>query len=63
MLQIALGVLMAIVIGAFSRWFDIPSSTLPRLIGALLVFAMTVGFLIADRRPAAGRDGQWGFCA
>ena len=51
MLQIALGIVMAFGIGAFCRWFDIPSPAPPKLVGALLVVAMTVGFL-AHRPPS-----------
>jgi XapX domain-containing protein len=46
MLQIALGLVMAFGIGAFCRWFDIPSPAPPRIVGALLVVAMTAGFLL-----------------
>jgi XapX domain-containing protein len=49
MLHIALGLVMAFGIGAFCRGFDIPSPAPPRLVGALLVVAMTVGFLLTDR--------------
>lgn len=40
---------MAFSIGAACRWFEIPLPAPPRLVGALLVVAMTVGFLTADR--------------
>jgi XapX domain-containing protein len=46
MFQFASGIVMAFGIGAFCRWFDIPSPAPPRLVGALLVIAMTVGFLL-----------------
>jgi XapX domain-containing protein len=49
MLQIALGLLFAFAIGAFCRWFDIPAPAPPRLVGALLVVTMTIGFLATDR--------------
>jgi XapX domain-containing protein len=49
LLQIILGIVMAFVIGAGCRWFDIPSPAPPKLVGALLVVAMTLGFLITDR--------------
>jgi XapX domain-containing protein len=39
---------MAFAIGAACRWFDIPSPAPPKLVGALLVVAMTVGFLVTD---------------
>jgi XapX domain-containing protein len=54
MLQITLGIVMAFAIGAFCRWFDIPAPAPPKLVGALLVFAMTVGFLAADHLLSAG---------
>jgi XapX domain-containing protein len=49
MLQITLGIVMAFLIGATCRWFDIPSPAPPKIVGALLVVAMTVGFLVTDR--------------
>ena len=54
MIQVATGIVMALGIGAFCRWFDIPSPAPPRLVGAFLVVAMTVGFLVTDRLLAAG---------
>jgi XapX domain-containing protein len=44
-----LGLLVGFAIGAGCRFFDIPSPAPPRLIGALLLVAMTVGFVAADR--------------
>jgi XapX domain-containing protein len=49
MLQVTLGIVMAFGIGGFCRWFDIPSPAPPKIVGALLVVSMTVGFLLADR--------------
>jgi XapX domain-containing protein len=54
MFQIASGLVMAFGIGAFCRWVDIPSPAPPKLVGALLVVAMTVGFLLTDRLLAGG---------
>jgi len=48
MLQIVFGIVMAFAIGAGCRWFDIPSPAPPELVGALLVVAMTLGFLATD---------------
>jgi len=48
-LELLAGLLMAFAVGAFCRWFDIPSPALPRRVGALLVVAMTIGFLLTDR--------------
>jgi XapX domain-containing protein len=54
MLQIAFGIMMAFAIGAACRWFDIPSPAPPKVVGALLVIAMTIGFLLTDRLLGAG---------
>jgi XapX domain-containing protein len=54
MLQIAFGIVMASAIGAACRWFDIPSPAPPKLVGALLVVAMTMGFLLTDRLLESG---------
>jgi XapX domain-containing protein len=54
MLQIAFGIVMAFAIGAACRWFDIPSPAPPKLVGALLVVAMTMGFLLTDRLLESG---------
>jgi XapX domain-containing protein len=39
------GILLGLVIGAACRWFDIPLPAPPKLVGALLVVAMTAGFV------------------
>jgi XapX domain-containing protein len=49
MIQITIGLIMAFCIGAFCRWFDIPSPAPPRVMGALLVVAMTTGFLLTGQ--------------
>ena len=43
-----LGLALGFCIGAGCRWFDLPLPAPPRLVGALLVVAMTAGFLGAD---------------
>ena len=43
-----IGILLGLGIGAACRWFDIPAPAPPRVTGALLVAAMTLGFLGAD---------------
>ena len=45
MTQAALGILLGLAIGAGCRWFDLPLPAPPRLVGALLVVAMTLGFI------------------
>ncbi|WP_425258817.1 DUF1427 family protein [Rubrivivax sp. RP6-9] len=44
MISLALG----LAIGGACRWFDLPLPAPPRLVGALLVVAMTGGFVGAD---------------
>ena len=43
-----IGLVRGLVIGAGCRFFDIPSPAPPRLIGACLLLAMTLGFFTAD---------------
>ena len=43
-----LGIVLGLVIGLGCRLFDIPSPAPPKLVGALLVFAMTLGYVGAD---------------
>ena len=40
-----LGLGLGLAIGAGCRWFDVPVPAPPRLSGALLVVAMTLGYL------------------
>lgn len=55
----AIGLVLGIIIGAGCRFFDIPSPAPPRLIGALLLVAMTLGFITAGQLlPAAQTISQ-----
>ena len=42
------GLALGFLIGVGCRWFDLPLPAPPRIVGALLVVAMTLGFLGAD---------------
>lgn len=42
------GLLLGFLIGSGCRWFDLPLPAPPRIVGALLVVAMTLGFIGAD---------------
>jgi XapX domain-containing protein len=42
------GLVLGIAIGAACRWFDLPLPAPLALVGAILVVAMTLGFLGAD---------------
>jgi XapX domain-containing protein len=48
MIQALIGVMLGLAIGAACRWLDLPLPAPPRLVGALLVVTMTLGFLAAD---------------
>ncbi|EKE75119.1 DUF1427 family protein [Gallaecimonas xiamenensis] len=43
-----MGIVLGLLIGAGCRWFDIPAPAPPKLMGALLVVAMTLGFIGTD---------------
>lgn len=49
MLKIAVSVALAFGIGAGCRFFDIPVPAPPKLLGGLLIIAITVGYMTADR--------------
>jgi XapX domain-containing protein len=42
------GLLLGFLIGVGCRWFDLPLPAPPRIVGALLVVFMTLGFIGAD---------------
>jgi len=49
MTKTLLGLVLGLLIGAGCRYFDVPVPSPPKLIGALLVVAMTVGYTATDR--------------
>src|SRR3546814_21103778 len=55
MISASIGLILGCLIGVGCRWFDLPLPAPPRVVGALLVVAMTLGFLGADIALA-----QWG---
>lgn len=48
MIASVVGLLLGFLIGIGCRWFDLPLPAPPRIVGALLVVFMTLGFLGAD---------------
>ena len=50
-----IGLLLGLVVGAGCRFFDIPSPAPPRLIGAGMLLAMTLGFVTADHVLPPGK--------
>jgi XapX domain-containing protein len=49
-----IGLLLGLVVGAGCRFFDIPSPAPPRLIGAGMLLAMTLGFVTAEHALPPG---------
>ncbi len=45
MIQMSVGIGLGLVIGFVCRYFDLPLPAPPKLVGALLVVAMTLGFI------------------
>jgi XapX domain-containing protein len=43
------GFILGLLIGITCRYFDVPAPAPPKIIGALLVVSMTVGYLAADK--------------
>jgi XapX domain-containing protein len=52
MVKMIIGIILGLLIGAGCRWFDIPVPSPPKLAGALLVVAMTVGYMATDKLVA-----------
>jgi XapX domain-containing protein len=52
-MKIVIAFLIAIGIGAASRWARIPSLAPQAIVGALLIVAMTAGYTVTDRCLAA----------
>ena len=48
MADLAIAIALGLAIGGFCRVVDLPLPAPPKLVGALLVLAMTLGFLGAD---------------
>lgn len=47
MTPLLIGSILGIGVGGLCRWLDIPSPAPPSPIGALLVVAMTAGYVVA----------------
>lgn len=45
MTDLLVGIALGLAIGGFCRWADLPLPAPPKLVGALLVLAMTLGYL------------------
>ncbi|MEM9103582.1 MAG: DUF1427 family protein [Pseudomonadota bacterium] len=47
-----LGISLGLFIGFICRWFDLPLPAPPKLVGALLVVCMTLGFIAGNQLGA-----------
>lgn len=45
MIPALVGIALGLAVGAFCRVLDIPSPAPPRIIGAVILIAMTLGFI------------------
>lgn len=48
MLKLIFGFIIAILVGAGCRYFNLPVPAPPSLIGAGLIFAISIGFIVTD---------------
>lgn len=48
MIASLIGLVLGVFISVGCRWFDLPLPAPPRVVGALLVVFMTIGFIGAD---------------
>jgi len=56
-MKVAIGLILGLAIGIACRLIEIPLPAPPALVGALLVLAMTLGYIFTDC-IAAGRDAR-----
>jgi XapX domain-containing protein len=53
MIKIIAGMILGLLIGVGCRWFDIPLPGPPKLVGALLIVSITVGYMATDKLIAS----------
>jgi XapX domain-containing protein len=58
MIKTIVGLILGLLIGIGCRCFDVPVPSPPKLLGALLVVAMTVGYMATDSHIPAKSDGS-----
>ena len=49
MIKVFAGLILGLCIGSACRWFDIPLPGPPKLVGALLVVSLTIGYIATDK--------------
>jgi XapX domain-containing protein len=47
--KLTIGVVLAFLVGAGCRWFDLPAPSPPTLLGACLVVSVTLGYVTVDQ--------------
>lgn len=47
-MKYALGLAIAFGMGALCRWLDLPAPAPPKILGVLIIVAMTVGYVTAN---------------
>ena len=53
-----IGLLLGFVMGGGCRWLEIPVPSPPKLLGALLVVATTIGYMTVDNYLAKPADAK-----
>ena len=48
-MKIVAALILAFLIGVACRWLDVPVPAPPKLLGALLILAITLGYMATDR--------------
>ena len=56
MLKLAIGILIALLVGVACRYFKLPVPAPPTIYGVLLILAITVGYLVTDMIMPAETD-------
>jgi XapX domain-containing protein len=58
MLKLFIGILIAFLIGAACRYFNLPVPAPPTIYGVLLIFAITLGYIVADNVLPKNTEAQ-----
>ena len=58
MLKLFIGVFIAFVIGAACRYFNLPVPAPPTVYGVLLIFAISLGYIAADKFLPKNTEAQ-----
>lgn len=56
--KICIGFVVAFLVGASTRWFNLPAPAPPTMIGALLIVAITIGYISTDKYLEAKQETE-----